>query len=229
MKNLPITLGIETALKNGSLSVFRGENQIASYAGDKNVARAEDLLQGISALLKDNDIKPGEIGLISVSVGPGSFTGIRIGVSTAQALAAGFGCRRIGVSLLEALSLKVGRNQDAVTVIPAGRDQLIWQSFFQEIKEAQKIVPQMGTIEDFILYIKSLGKSSFSIISAPEIFEVLSSAQFSPDTDIKFHNASDNVAELVTRLGLTKFHSKFSLTNQILKAEYLFDVKIGRN
>ncbi|HEX9960533.1 MAG TPA: tRNA (adenosine(37)-N6)-threonylcarbamoyltransferase complex dimerization subunit type 1 TsaB, partial [Pyrinomonadaceae bacterium] len=105
MKNKDrIVLAIETALHPGSVSILEGATEIDFRVGGAEVSRSEDLLPVISDLLEKNRIHRKQIDLIGVSLGPGSFTGVRVGLATAKGLALGIGCECIGVSTLEALA-----------------------------------------------------------------------------------------------------------------------------
>ena len=79
----------------------------------------------VCRLLEQNDVELSEVGLIAATLGPGSFTGVRIGIATAEGLALGLGARRRGVSSLAAL-IESARSQSAavVALIDARRGEL---------------------------------------------------------------------------------------------------------
>src|SRR5688500_9577858 len=122
----PVILAIETALRSGSLSLLKGATELASCSGKAEISRAEDLLEQISTLLKKSDLKLNELDLIAVSEGPGSFTGIRIGIATAKALALGAGRPILGVSVIDALALSVNK-PEVMAAVRTGRNQVAWQ------------------------------------------------------------------------------------------------------
>src|SRR5258708_18599521 len=99
------TLAIESAISGGSISLLKGR-EIANWIGSSNVSKAEDLLANIDHLLAANDIALNEIDLITVSAGPGSFTGIRIGIATALGLKAGLGIAMSSESALKAIAFR---------------------------------------------------------------------------------------------------------------------------
>ncbi len=140
-----IILAMEMAVGQGSLSIFKGENEIAWCAGKAEAARSSaDLVCRIKELLKTNEIGRDEINLIAVSRGPGSFTGIRVALATAQALALAIGCRWVGISLLEALTLAGAESTKIVTVLSAGRDKSYWQFFALRAGKYQAISAPKG-------------------------------------------------------------------------------------
>ena len=73
---------------------------------EKNI-HSEKLLEVVEAVLKKSLVKINEVGSIAVSSGPGSFTGLRIGMSAAKGLAFGANLPIISVPTFEALALKI--------------------------------------------------------------------------------------------------------------------------
>lgn len=127
MNNGSIILAIETS-QVGSISLMKGSNEIDFWAGDKENSRSQDLLPEISKLLERNDILKKDIGLIAVATGPGSFTGLRVGISIALGLSQALNCPRMGVPTLTAMALTAPED-DLICVVPAGKEQCYWQSF----------------------------------------------------------------------------------------------------
>lgn len=99
-----LTLGIETATKVCSVALCEGEKVLASYEINMGMTHSEGLLPQIDQMLKRTGTEKKNIELITVSRGPGSFTGLRIGLATAEALAYGLKKPMVAVSTLEALA-----------------------------------------------------------------------------------------------------------------------------
>lgn len=99
---MALILNIETATK--TCSVALAKNGIS--VGQKNLSsgaysHAENLHPFIDSLLKEHQIKPAELDAIAISMGPGSYTGLRIGVSTAKGLCFALNIPLIAVGTLE--------------------------------------------------------------------------------------------------------------------------------
>lgn len=124
-----IILAIESAISGGSVSLLEDDREIANWIGASNVSKAEELLVNIDELLSSNNIKRNEIGLIAVSAGPGSFTGIRIGIATALGLKAGLGIEISSESSLKAMAFLQPDNKKIIAAIPMGRSAVCWQPF----------------------------------------------------------------------------------------------------
>src|SRR3954447_6805249 len=67
-------------------------------------SRAQTLLEDVDALLRQGGAHPGDLGALAVGIGPGSFTGVRIGLAVARGLALSLGLSGAGVSTLAALA-----------------------------------------------------------------------------------------------------------------------------
>ena len=97
-------LALDTSTRSGSLALLEGEKLVGSLGLLSSDNHAERLLGCIDYLLSGAGWRLEQCGLIAVGIGPGSFTGIRIGVSTALGLAQTVGCPLSAVSGLDALA-----------------------------------------------------------------------------------------------------------------------------
>ncbi len=127
MINNRITLAIETALRGGSLSLIKNNTEIDYWAGNTNVSRADDILEQISLILKNNRVKNPD--LTAISTGPGSATGIRIGLATALGLKKSLDCEIAEVSLFEAIAFGEKFDERTLAAIPVGGKQIAWHIF----------------------------------------------------------------------------------------------------
>ncbi len=97
-------LGIETSTKTGSVAIVSDKGVVAQYSLNIEVTHSERLMSTIDRVLKDSGTGIGDIGGFAVSIGPGSFTGLRIGLATAKGLALATGKPIAAVSTLETLA-----------------------------------------------------------------------------------------------------------------------------
>jgi tRNA threonylcarbamoyladenosine biosynthesis protein TsaB len=117
---------METAIGSGSISILRNGIEIGST--DDGVSRADEVLIGIQRVLADCNLTFSEIDMIATSLGPGSFTGIRIGIATGLGLKRSSSTKLVGVDALEAMSL-LFPNESRVVVLPLGRGNYALQEF----------------------------------------------------------------------------------------------------
>jgi tRNA threonylcarbamoyladenosine biosynthesis protein TsaB len=100
-----LILAVETATSAVSVALLRGERLLDEWTTEDARTPSERLLPGVDALLARAGLPIGAIGAFAVSVGPGSFTGLRVGIATVKGLAFGSGRRVAAVPTLAALAV----------------------------------------------------------------------------------------------------------------------------
>lgn len=158
----PLILAVETATLSGSVALARGEHILAAFAGDSGVSHSNTLLNDIDKLLHEAQIDLPLIDLFAVANGPGSFTGLRIGIATIKGLAATLGRPCAGIPTLQAVALAAGEAAHSVALLPAGRGEVFAQlfsvtkdGFVTSLDEATHISPQIliekyGSLENVL-------------------------------------------------------------------------------
>lgn len=114
---------------SGSVAVSRGDEILGVVSGDAGVSHSNTLLGDVDKLLAQTQITLSKIDLFAVATGPGSFTGLRIGIATIKALAATLDRPTAGVPTLEAIALSGGVSAESVALLPAGRGEVFTQLF----------------------------------------------------------------------------------------------------
>jgi tRNA threonylcarbamoyladenosine biosynthesis protein TsaB len=125
----PIILAIETATRAGSVAVALGEKILASTTGDPSSSHSTDLIENIDRVLREAGVELGAVDVFAAAVGPGSFTGLRIGLATVKSLAVALNKKCVGVSTLAAIAQASGESERTVAMLPAGRGELFSQMF----------------------------------------------------------------------------------------------------
>ena len=110
----PLLLAFETATARPGAALLRGAELLGEEFGDPARSASETLLETVDALLAGAGVSLAEVGGFAVSIGPGSFTGLRIGLATVKGLAFGAGPCTAAVSTLEALAHPLEGSRDAV-------------------------------------------------------------------------------------------------------------------
>lgn len=156
----PLILTVETATPAGSISLTRGAAVLASSGGDFRTSHSNTLLADIDTILSRGNTSLTDIDIFAVAVGPGSFTGLRIGIATIKALAATLNRPCAGVSTLQAIAHAGGFSDASVALLPAGRGEVFAQLFMVSstgvvtpIDEAahispQKLLEKYGALDD---------------------------------------------------------------------------------
>ncbi|MGH7277647.1 MAG: tRNA (adenosine(37)-N6)-threonylcarbamoyltransferase complex dimerization subunit type 1 TsaB [Candidatus Rokuibacteriota bacterium] len=97
-------LAVETSTLAGGAALLDEDRLVAEYVTDVRVTHSERLLAAIDRLLADADWTPRDLDGLAVAVGPGSFTGLRIGLSTVKGFALALGVPVAAVPTLDALA-----------------------------------------------------------------------------------------------------------------------------
>jgi len=163
-------LAIESAISGGSISLQRDGLEIARWVGSSSVSKAEDLLANIDDLMIRQGVSRGELDLIAVSAGPGSFTGIRIGIATALGLRTGLGIRMASESALRAIAYTQPDDEHLTVAVPAGREAVCVQSFARSGRNLIDL-DQPHTIRESDLLLSLNGNISGSVILPTFLFE----------------------------------------------------------
>ena len=115
-------IALDTTTRAGSVALVDGDRVIEERAGDASRSHAERLPSEITALADAHRLPLSGIDLYGVALGPGSFTGLRIGIATIQGLASVHRRRVVGVSALDALAGARSREATAGTIVAAWMD-----------------------------------------------------------------------------------------------------------
>lgn len=99
-----VILALDTSTRTGSCAVVRDGRVLAETAGDAVRSHGERLPAEVGAALDAAGVALSDVDLFAVAVGPGSFTGLRVGIATMQGLAMASARPLIGVSVLDALA-----------------------------------------------------------------------------------------------------------------------------
>lgn len=146
-------LNIETATHICSVSLSKNGNVIALKESNEDKTHAELLTVFIDEILKEKNIKPTTLTAIAVSEGPGSYTGLRIGISVAKGLCYGLKIPLISVSTLEAMANgareQVSENTLLCPMIDARRMEVYTALFSNQLEILEKVHPQIIDEDSF--------------------------------------------------------------------------------
>lgn len=145
-----LILGIETATEQVGVAIGGHEGVLASAHCARGRRHAENLVPAISFICGQAGVELSEIGLVAVDVGPGLFTGLRVGVAAAKAIAFAQRLPMIGVSSLDLLAFPVRfSNRLIVAAVDARRGELYYAFYRQVPGGVQRLSdPQLGSPDD---------------------------------------------------------------------------------
>lgn len=191
-----VGLAIESAIGGGSISLLSDRGEIDHWIGDGGISRAEDLLPNISELMQRHSISLKMIGGIVVSVGPGSYTGIRIGIATALGLKNSLKVSCTGVSALEAMASSSDTSGRVIAAVPMGRGIICFQIFETDGRGGLSVLSEPSAS-------KSVPKGIFGSADYDEIIvhESLYQTIKIEVLEASVRNAGSNLAYLIAKAG----------------------------
>ncbi|WP_338471499.1 tRNA (adenosine(37)-N6)-threonylcarbamoyltransferase complex dimerization subunit type 1 TsaB [Niallia sp. XMNu-256] len=136
-------LALDTSNYSLGIALVNEDKVIGEYITNMKKNHSVRVMPGIERLLDDCDMKPADIDKIVVAKGPGSYTGVRIGVTIAKTLAWTLNIPLVGVSSLEVLAAGVGRHFDGYVspLFDARRGQIYTGLYRFEKGKIQSVMP----------------------------------------------------------------------------------------
>lgn len=126
-----LVLGIETSTMTGSVALMEDHRLISEYILNMKATHSVRLMPAIDMLLRNAGINKSEINCIAISIGPGSFTGLRIGLATAKGLAMGLNVPLVGVPTLDALAWNVPYSTYQICTVLDARKKEVYTALFR--------------------------------------------------------------------------------------------------
>ena len=152
-----LIIGIETSNGKCSVSLSRGDEIIYAISNNELSKQAEYLVIMMQQVLEKAEYEFKDIDYIAVSIGPGSFTGIRIGISAAKALGISFQKKVIGVSNFETIFYRINQQKyDAkkrLAIINAYRDEVYICKEIDGIKQNPELIKisDLDGLKDYVI------------------------------------------------------------------------------
>ncbi|MGW8257550.1 MAG: tRNA (adenosine(37)-N6)-threonylcarbamoyltransferase complex dimerization subunit type 1 TsaB [Thermoguttaceae bacterium] len=129
-------LALETTDPIGSIAAMDGSNLLMELDLNRQQRSAQSLAPGIKSLLDQVGWQPLDVQLVALTIGPGSFTGLRIGLTLAKTFAYAIGAEILGLDTLETIAQAAAGEICRVTaVLDAGRGEIVSRSFSRDCKD----------------------------------------------------------------------------------------------
>ncbi|MBR3943384.1 MAG: tRNA (adenosine(37)-N6)-threonylcarbamoyltransferase complex dimerization subunit type 1 TsaB [Clostridia bacterium] len=178
-------LAMDTATKAATVAVTEDGKLLGEVTLNLNKPHSQKVMPLIEGLLSELELKPSDIDLFACANGPGSFTGLRIGVAAVQGLATSVGKKCAGVSTLEAMAANFTQITDACVcpLLDAKREQAYY-ALYKGDKEI--IAPSLETVDNVLNQIACLNKPVLFVgdavpVYADKIKAIIPEAKLAPD------------------------------------------------
>lgn len=123
-------LALDTSSRSASCALLDGEKLVAQSFQNNGLTHSQTIMPMIEAMLQNAGVARSSIGLVAVTTGPGSFTGLRIGVAAAQGLAWALEIPCCGVSSLEAAAQGLAHTGQTVCAVMDARCSQVYNAVF---------------------------------------------------------------------------------------------------
>jgi len=160
-----LILAFETSAKAGSVALLDGQTLLAESYQNTGLTHSQTVMPMAEAALKSCGYTPKDVQAVAVAAGPGSFTGVRIGVAAAKGFAWGGELPCYGVSTLEAMALQLGVNDGFVLPVMDARRAQVYNALFRaKDGNLERICPDRAiSLEDLGKEIKNLSEPVFLV------------------------------------------------------------------
>jgi tRNA threonylcarbamoyladenosine biosynthesis protein TsaB len=227
-----IICSIDTSGRNGSVALVRYAGEVASgvtidsaqfdvleFASLQGGDYAERLLPMLAAALERQGLSKKDIELFVVASGPGSFTGLRVGLSTVKALADALEIPIAAVSVLEAVALAARREGRVIAALDAARGEVYAGEYTVSSEYGAFPVraehEALSTIDDFCTWLGARIPVPTTFTSDAVIAEQVKKSG-SPAEELARPSA-----DFYARAGLMKFAAGLTVTPEALDANYI--------
>lgn len=138
-------LGIETSGARGGIALVRDGEVLGSRLFEKGMVHGREIAPSIRALLVELGLVPSDIDLISCDIGPGSYTGLRVGLAAAKGLALALRKPLVGVASLDAMAEAAG---DGIPVLCPALDAKWDQVYGALYEKGRRVTPYLAEKPD---------------------------------------------------------------------------------
>ena len=147
-----LILGIETATERVSVAIGGHEGVLGMFEVTRGRRHAETLTPAIDFVCRQADVTLDEISVVAVDVGPGLFTGMRVGLAAGKAIAQALRVPMIAISSLDLLAYPLRRTDKVIAAVIDARKGEIFHALYRQVPGGIQRVsePTAGRVDDLI-------------------------------------------------------------------------------
>lgn len=202
---MSLTFSIDTSSRNCSISVHDREQILAEYNFITSAELSETLVSYIDSIFSSLKIKTDDIGLIGISIGPGLFTGIRVGLATLKGIFFDNPVPVVPVSSLDAIAAKLSYTEKTIiSILDARRSEIYYAAYRSEDGHLDRIIaPALIKAEELKEVVKE-DKNIYFTGAGVSVYHDLLKEDF-PESIIE--KRSPFIASEIGHIALTEFES----------------------
>ena len=200
-----LVFGIDTCCMAATAAVMSDKIMVAQTVINQNKTHSQIMMPQIEQMFKAAEVEPSSIDAFAAAVGPGSFTGVRIGVATAKALAQAANKPCIAVSTLEALAFSSQYFDGIISPVLDARRNQVYNALFQGGNALARLTDDRAlALDELLAQLKEYGKKVFFMGDATLVFEEEIRAALGEFAYFAPKVSNLNLAGAVAEIGLDK-------------------------
>jgi len=155
-----LILGIETATERVSVAIGGHEGVLGMFEVTRGRRHAETLTPAIDFVCRQADVALNEISVVAVDMGPGLFTGMRVGLASAKAIAQALRVPMIAISSLDLLAYPLRRTDKVIAAVIDARKGEIFYALYRQVPGGIQRVsePTAGRVDDLVADLLARGQ-----------------------------------------------------------------------
>jgi tRNA threonylcarbamoyladenosine biosynthesis protein TsaB len=220
-----LILAVDTSSRECSVAVLRDEQVLASRGGASDAPYAARLFQDVDSAMGEANVELPQIELFAVATGPGSFTGLRVGLAAVKGWAEVFGRPVAGVSVLEAVAVQAQAAPGIFSPVMDARGGRVFGALFRRSSAEDELRTMgeevvLGRDEYFGWVAEQLhGETPLFVTTTAEVVKAgLAASVFA---GARLEEVSGELAPFVGRLGLTRSRRGELVDSLGLEANYV--------
>ncbi|MGB8859570.1 MAG: tRNA (adenosine(37)-N6)-threonylcarbamoyltransferase complex dimerization subunit type 1 TsaB [Ilumatobacteraceae bacterium] len=160
-----LILGIETATQQVSVAIGGHEGVLGMFEVSRGRRHAETLTPAIEFLCRQADIEIAEFSAIAVDVGPGLFTGMRVGLAAGKAIAQALRVPMIGISSLDLLAFPLRYTDRTIAAVIDARKGELFYAFYRPVPGGiQRVTdPRVSSVDDLVADLMARGQNMLCV------------------------------------------------------------------
>ncbi|WP_373599856.1 tRNA (adenosine(37)-N6)-threonylcarbamoyltransferase complex dimerization subunit type 1 TsaB [Paraclostridium bifermentans] len=206
-------LGIDTATHSTTVCIIEDEKLICEYTVNTKKTHSQKLMVMIESMIKESDLNIKDIDVIAICIGPGSFTGLRISMATAKAIAQVRNLPIVAVNSLESLAFNMNLCDKTIcSILDAQRNQVYTGKYKFEGSEFKTVEDiKVVTIDELIEELSNSNEEFILVGEAVSLYR----EKLEEVKNISIASVSNNVskASSLCALGAMKYNKDIDVHN----------------
>lgn len=210
-----IVVGIDTSGKQGGIALAR-DGALLEASPIAGGTFSAQLIPQLAELLAKHKLRKEDIGGFAVASGPGSFTGLRVGLAAVKGLAEILGKPIATVSVLEALALEAGAEGKVAAALDAQRSEVFFGEYEVWHGRARMLREELLAQPDFVAHVRGEAQPVAHLVTCDASIAALLRA-----AGVPFASAARPGAAEIARIGAGKLERGETVTVEQLDANYI--------